>query len=67
MSAQYEQITSDLENGSDDAFNGVCELWGKRDPKAGDNPGALIVWPRRSTSGSGPAFRIRPAPLAYSS
>lgn len=46
MSAQYEQITSDLRHGDTvtNAFNGICELWGKRDPKAGDNPGALIVW-----------------------
>ena len=46
MSAQYEQITSDLRHGDTvtNAFNGVCELWGRRDPKAGDNPGTLIVW-----------------------
>ena len=46
MSAQYEQITSDLRHGDTvtNAFNGVCELWGNRDPKARDNPGALIIW-----------------------
>lgn len=46
MSAKYTQITSDCKDGKDGttAFNGVCELWGKRDPKAMDNPGALIVW-----------------------
>ena len=46
MSAQYEQITSDLRHGDTvtNAFNGVCELWGRRDPKRTDNPGTLIVW-----------------------
>ena len=46
MSAKYTQITSDLNGGDSeaDAFNGVCELWGPRDPKATDNPGALMVW-----------------------
>ena len=44
MSAKYTQITSDLKTGVGDVFNGVCELWGPRDPKATDNPGALMVW-----------------------
>ena len=46
MSARYTQITSDLgkKDAVTNAFNGVCELWGPRDPKAGDNPGTLIVW-----------------------
>lgn len=48
MSARYTQITSDLTGGETDAdaFNGVCELWGRRDPKVTDNPGALMVWAR---------------------
>ena len=47
MSAKYTQITSDGKERPEEPgglFNGVCELWGKRDPKATDNPGALIVW-----------------------
>ena len=45
MSAQYTQITSDgKEKPEADFYNGVCELWGPRDPRAGDNPGSLIVW-----------------------
>ena len=45
MTAQYTQITSDMkEKPVADPFNGVCELWGRRDPKRTDNPGALIVW-----------------------
>jgi hypothetical protein len=45
MSAQYTQISSDMkEKPVADPFNGVCELWGPRDPKKTDNPGALIVW-----------------------
>ena len=46
MSACYTQITSDLRHGDTEknAFNGVCELWGRRDPKATDNPGTLMVW-----------------------
>lgn len=46
LSAKYTQITSDLRQGDTvtNAFNGVCELWGKRDPKATDNPGTLIIW-----------------------
>lgn len=46
MSAKYSQITSDLRHGDklDKAFNGVCELFGKRDPKATDNPGTLMIW-----------------------
>ena len=45
MSAQYTQITSDAkEKPEADPFNGVCELWGMRDPKRTDNPGAMMVW-----------------------
>lgn len=44
MSAKYTQITSDGKNGGDELFNGVCELFGPRDPKRSDNPGALIIW-----------------------
>ena len=43
MSAKYTQITGDGEK-RNGVFNGVCELWGNRDPKATDNPGALIIW-----------------------
>ena len=42
MSAKYTQITSDAKG--QEVFDGVCELWGRRDPKALDNPGALIIW-----------------------
>ena len=38
MSARYTQITGDGE-GRGGFFNGVCELFGKRDPDATDNPG----------------------------
>lgn len=44
MSAKYVQITSDQKGGSNEVFNGVCELFGPRDPKATDNPGSLMIW-----------------------
>ena len=46
MSAKYTQITSDLNHGDSvtNAFNGVCELWGARDPRATDNTGTLMAW-----------------------
>lgn len=44
MSAQYTQITSDGKKDGPPPFSGVCELWGRRDPKATDNTGALMVW-----------------------
>ena len=46
MSARYSQITSDMKNGDTvtNIYDGVCELWGKRDPKATDNPGTLMIW-----------------------
>lgn len=46
MSAQYEQITSDLRNGDTvaDAYNGVFELWGKRDPQKTNNTGTIMAW-----------------------
>ncbi len=46
MSAQYTQISSDCGRGKrcDEVFNGVFELWGKRDPKATDLPGTLMAW-----------------------
>lgn len=46
MSAQYTQISSDCDHGKrcDDVFNGVFELWGKRDPNATDNPGSIMAW-----------------------
>ena len=43
MSAKYTQITGDGEERGG-FFNGVCELWGRRDPKATDNPGSLMIW-----------------------
>ena len=44
MSAKYTQITSDGAKRGGDFFDGVCELWGNRDPKRADNPGTLIIW-----------------------
>ena len=43
MSARYTQITGDGGKRGG-VFNGVCALWGRRDPHAGDRPGALIIW-----------------------
>ena len=44
MSAHYTQITSDGMKRGGDFYDGVCELWGNRDPKRTDNPGTLIIW-----------------------
>ena len=45
ISAFYQQITSDdISGNADNIYDGVCELWGRRDPAAMDNPGALIIW-----------------------
>ena len=46
MSSQYEQITSDLLHGDtvDNAFNGVFELWGRRDPQKTNNTGTIMAW-----------------------
>ena len=44
MTARYTQITSDAKEKPSDPFNGVCELWGRRDPNRTDNPGALMIW-----------------------
>ena len=43
MSARYTQITGDGGKRGG-VFNGVCALWGRRDPHAGDRPGSLIIW-----------------------
>ena len=43
MSAHYTQITGDGRKRSG-FFNGVCELWGRRDFAKADNPGSLIIW-----------------------
>lgn len=43
MSAKYTQITGDGEKRGG-FFNGVCELWGRRDPNAMDDPGSLMIW-----------------------
>lgn len=43
MSARYTQISGDgAKRGG--FFNGVCELWGRRDPDKTDNPGSLMIW-----------------------
>ena len=43
MSAHYMQITGDgARRGG--FFNGVCELWGRRDFGKMDNPGSLMIW-----------------------
>ena len=44
MSAHYTQITSDGAKRGGNYFDGVCELWGRRDPNAMDNTGALMAW-----------------------
>ena len=44
MSAHYTQITSDGKKDGPPLFGGVCELWGRRDPKATDNTGTLMAW-----------------------
>ena len=43
MSACYTQITGDGEKRGG-FFNGVCELWGRRDFAKTDNPGSLMIW-----------------------
>ena len=43
MSARYTQITGDGEKRGG-VFNGVCELWGRRDFAKMDNPGSLMIW-----------------------
>ena len=43
MSARYTQITGDGRKRGG-VFNGVCELWGARDPAKMDNPGSLMIW-----------------------
>ena len=43
MSARYTQITGDGRKRGG-VFNGVCELWGERDPTKMDNPGSLMIW-----------------------
>ena len=61
MSAKYTQITSDGGARSEKTggiYNGVCELWGKRDPKATDNPGTLIIWAWGLMRGLDLAFEI---------
>ena len=44
MSAHYTQITSDGPDRGGEAFNGVFELWGRRDPARTDNTGSLMAW-----------------------
>ena len=43
MSAHYTQISGDGARRGN-IFNGVCELWGRRDFAKGDNPGSMIIW-----------------------
>ena len=43
MSAHYTQICGDGGKRGG-IFNGVCELWGRRDFEKWDNPGSLIIW-----------------------
>ena len=43
MSANYTQISGDGRKRGG-IFNGVCELWGRRDFAKADNPGSLIIW-----------------------
>jgi len=47
MSAQYTQISSDPKTKAEwdeTAYDGVFELWGKRDPAKTDNPGVIMAW-----------------------
>ena len=44
MSAHYTQITADGLAKGGSRFDGVCELWGKRDFSKTDNPGTLMIW-----------------------
>ena len=47
MTAHYTQITGDPRSQDEwnrRAYDGVFELWGKRDPKRTDNPGTIMAW-----------------------
>ena len=44
MSARYTQITSDGHGNPGEAFDGVFELWGRRDPARTDNTGSIMAW-----------------------
>ena len=44
LSANYRQISSDGPGRDGEPFDGVFELWGKRDPERTDNTGALMAW-----------------------
>lgn len=44
MSANYRQISSDGPGKDGEPFDGVFELWGRRDPAATDNTGAIMAW-----------------------
>lgn len=44
MSANYTQITSDGPGRPGDSFDGVFELWGKRDFAKTDNTGTIMAW-----------------------
>ena len=47
MSANYRQITADpktREEWDEKAYDGVFELWGRRDPARKDNTGAVMAW-----------------------
>lgn len=44
MSAHYTQISWDGPDHEGNPFDGVFELWGPRDPKRTDNPGAIMAW-----------------------
>jgi len=47
MSAHYTQITADprdKDSWNRSAYDGVFELWGKRDPRRTDNTGAIMAW-----------------------
>ena len=44
MSAHYTQITSDGPGNSGEPFDGVFELWGRRDPARTDNTGSVMAW-----------------------
>ena len=47
MSAHYTQISADPKTKADwdeTAYNGVFELWGRRDPAKTDNPGVIMAW-----------------------
>ena len=44
MSAHYTQITSDGPGNPGEPFDGVFELWGRRDPVRTDNTGSVMAW-----------------------